>query len=110
MSYRPVKMCIPAIDENDARAANPKLNGNTFDTYFTIATKIRELSAEIGQPVNQLAINWLVNQHAVTSVISGGQTVEHVTQNAAAASWDLSNDVMALITQILVPYQASGLV
>ena len=98
------------FDENDARAANPKLTGNTFDTYFTIATKIRKLSAEIGQPVNQLAINWLINQDAVTSVIAGGQTVEHVTQNAAAASWDLSNDVIALIDQILAPHQVSGLV
>jgi len=55
-----------------------------------------------------LAINWLINQDAVTSVIAGGQTVEHVTQNAAAASWDLTNDVMALIDQILAPHQASG--
>jgi len=43
-------------------------------------------------------------------VIAGGQTVEHVTQNAAAASWDLSNDVIALIDQILAPHQVSGLV
>ena len=98
------------FDENDARAANPKLNGNTFDAYFTIATEICELAAAIGQPVNQLAINWLINKDAVTSVISGGQTVQHVTQNAAAASWDLSNDVITLIDQILAPHRVSGLV
>ena len=98
------------FDENDARAENPNLNGNTFDTYFTIATEIHNLSAKIGRPLNQLAINWLVNQDAVTSVISGGQTVEHVTQNAAATSWDLTNDVVVLIEQILAPYQVSGLV
>jgi len=97
------------FDHNDVRAANPKLNGELFTVYFEIAQALRAFAREIGRPLSHLAINWLAAQDAVTSVIAGGQTVQHVTQNAAAVAWDLTPEMSDQIEQILAPYDAKGL-
>lgn len=44
----------------------------------------------------------------MTSVIAGGQTVQHFTQNAAAVAWDLTPEMSDQIEQILAPYDAKG--
>lgn len=92
------------FDENDVRSANPKLSGDAFKTYFDISEKLRAFAREIGKPLNQIAINWLINQPAVTSVICGAQIIEHVEQNVGSVSWDLTISMMERIEEILAPY------
>jgi len=93
------------FDENDVRAANPKLNGELFKQYYAIREKLVAFAKEIGHPLSQVAINWMIHQDAVTSVICGAQTVEHVEQNVASVTWDLTEDMLAEIDQILEPYR-----
>jgi aryl-alcohol dehydrogenase-like predicted oxidoreductase len=95
------------FDSKDVRAANPKLTGEAFKTYFEISEKLRTFAREIGRPLGQVAINWLINREAVASVICGAQTPEHVEENAGSASWDLTADMMAHIETILAPYEAA---
>lgn len=97
------------FDDHDVRAANPKLNGDLFAVYFEIAQALRAFAREIGRPLSHVAINWLATQDAVTSVIAGGQTVQHVTQNADAVAWDLTAEMVGQIEAILAPYHARGL-
>lgn len=97
------------FDEHDVRATNPKLNGEAFEAYFEAADGLRSFAAEIGHPLSHLAINWLVSQEAVTSVIAGGQTPAHVTQNAEAVSWDLTHEMVERIDAILAPYKERNL-
>jgi aryl-alcohol dehydrogenase-like predicted oxidoreductase len=97
------------FDENDARAANPKLVGETFNTYFAVSEKLREFAREIGKPLSQIAINWLINQAAVTSVICGAQTPQHVEENVGSTRWDLTDEMMDSIARILQPYRAAKL-
>jgi aryl-alcohol dehydrogenase-like predicted oxidoreductase len=92
------------FDAQDVRSANPKLNGQLFETYYGIRAELLAFAAEIGKPLSQVAINWLVNQEAVTSVICGAQTIAHVEENAASTSWDLTPDMLAAIEGILQPY------
>jgi aryl-alcohol dehydrogenase-like predicted oxidoreductase len=96
------------FDEHDARAANPKLVGDTFKTYFEISEKLRAFAQEIGKPLSQLAINWLINQPAVTSVICGAQNTAHVEQNVGSVAWELTDEMMARIAEILQPYRDAG--
>ena len=92
------------FDANDVRSENPKLNGELFDEYFAMAEKLKRFAEEIGHPLTQVAINWLINQEAVTSVICGAQTAVHVSENAASCNWDLTPDMMAQIENILAPH------
>lgn len=92
------------FDENDVRSANPKLNGETFQTFYHIREKLLTFAAKIHKPLSQIAINWLIAQPQVTSVICGAQTVAHIEENAAAASWELTPEMLAEIEQILQPH------
>lgn len=92
------------FDEHDVRAANPKLSGEQFKTFYQIREELKAFADEIGKPLSQVAINWLINQEAVTSVICGAQIVEHVEQNAASASWELTAEMVDRIEAILQPH------
>jgi aryl-alcohol dehydrogenase-like predicted oxidoreductase len=94
------------FDEHDVRSANPKLNGERFQTYFAIRQQLVALTQDIGRPLSQVAINWLIAQPEVTSVICGAQTVAQIEENAGSASWTLTPDVMDAIERILQPHQA----
>ncbi len=51
--------------------------------------------------MNELAIAWLLAQPQVASVISGATRLEHVTKNAKAADWELSDEDLVTIRTIL---------
>ena len=101
---------IGNFDENDVRIDNPKLVGEAFKQYFEISEKLRAFAREIDKPLNQIAINWLVNQPAVTSIISGAQTIEHVEQNIGSVAWELTAEMETQIENILQPYKSAGLI
>jgi aryl-alcohol dehydrogenase-like predicted oxidoreductase len=92
------------FDDRDARAANPKLNGELFARYYAISRELRELARAWGRPLAQLAINWLIAQPAVTSVIAGAQTVAHIAENGAAADWTLTPAMLSEIDAVLAPH------
>lgn len=94
------------FDANDVRSANPKLNGEPFKLYYQIREQLLVLAAEIGKPLSQVAINWMINQDAVTSVICGAQTAAHIEENAGSVSWTLTPEMMSRIETILQPYHA----
>ncbi len=98
------------FDEQDVRSANPNLVGDKFRQYFEIAERLNAFAQEIGKPLNQVALNWLINQEAVTSIISGAQTVEHVEQNVGSVTWVLTEDMMQQIAGIISPYQEAGVI
>lgn len=92
------------FDSQDVRSANPKLNPPLFETYYSIRGALLAFASEIGKPLSQVAINWLIEQPAVTSVICGAQTVAHIEENAASVSWTLTPDMLTEIDRILQPY------
>ena len=93
------------FDKNDVRSANPKLVGDTFNTYFEISEKLRAFAQEINRPLSQIAINWLVNQKAVTSIICGAQIPEHVEENVGSVAWELTDGMTARLAEILDSYR-----
>ena len=98
------------FDENDVRSENPKLNGEAFPVYFEMSERLRAFARRIGRPLSQVAINWLIRQDVVASVISGGQIPDHVEENAGSASWTLTDEMVDEIEALLAPYKDAGLV
>ena len=62
---------------------------------------LTKFALDHGRQMNELAIAWLMAQPQVASVISGATTLDHVTQNAAASNWVLSQSDLDEINQIL---------
>ncbi|MCP4167876.1 MAG: aldo/keto reductase [Chloroflexi bacterium] len=89
------------FDEHDIRSNNPKLRGELFQNYFEKRKRLDSFAQQIGKPLHQVAINWLIAHPAVTSIICGAQTAEQVQQNIESVSWQLSEDMLTEIDTIL---------
>lgn len=76
--------------------------GGTFasEARYAIVEKLAEYGESRGRTVLDLAIGWLADQPAVTSVIAGVTRPEQLAQNVAAGSWDPSPEQLAAIRAI----------
>jgi myo-inositol catabolism protein IolS len=68
--------------------------GHEKETFAAIA-RIGRLAASLGEPMERVALAWLLRQPGVATVIAGARSPEQVRDNAAAAALDLSNDTVA---------------
>ncbi|MBF0483464.1 MAG: aldo/keto reductase [Candidatus Omnitrophica bacterium] len=86
----------PTLEGSDAR--------NFFYKYykgekFEQVTKLLEKLREFKRPLNQIAINWLLAQSGVSSVLVGARNAEQVKQNVEATTWTLSDNEIKIIKQ-----------
>lgn len=89
------------FSKDDIRNANPKLVGPAFKRYFEGAEQIKAIAREYGKPMNEVALNWLRQKPAVTSIIGGAASVEQLEQNIHCTTWDIGQEMMEKIDQVL---------
>jgi aryl-alcohol dehydrogenase-like predicted oxidoreductase len=77
-------------------------SGHEELTFSTVA-KIKEIAEEIGQPMADVALAWLLSRPAVASVIAGGRNSLQTQQNAKAAELVLSDDTLQRLDQVTEP-------
>lgn len=69
---------------------------------FKVLSNLEEFAREKGYTMVELAINWLLADECVSSVIAGATSIEQVKANSKAADWQLSagdkKDVDAILT------------
>lgn len=70
---------------------------------FAAIQRIAALCDEIGQPMAQVALAWLLYQPGVPSVLAGARSVRQIQQNAAAAEVKLAEDVLQQLDAITQP-------
>ena len=56
--------------------------------------EVKKISLEIGRPIAQTAVNWILQRTGVTTAIVGARTPEQVAVNAGAGGWDLAKDAI----------------
>ncbi|MDD3428465.1 MAG: aldo/keto reductase [Oscillospiraceae bacterium] len=96
------------FSSHDIRNANPKLVGKNFTVYLEAARKIKALADEINRPMNELALNWLRQKPEVTSIIGGASTVQQLQDNICCTTWEITDEQMQKINEILVPFKSMG--
>lgn len=67
--------------------------GNEAETFAAI-DQLRAICDDIGQPMAQVSLAWLLAQPAVTSVIAGARNRRQMEANAGAADLTLSDEVI----------------
>ena len=83
-------------------AGSPNMGNRYFnDDNWSLLGKLQSFAGERGHTVAELAFSWLLGNPVVPSVIAGATKPEQVTANAQAAGWQLSDDEMAEIRQML---------
>lgn len=65
-----------------------------LEKAFTILDVLNDIAAERNKTISQIAINWLLNKPAVTSVILGIRKPAQLTDNIGASGWKLSDEEM----------------
>ncbi|KUK21001.1 MULTISPECIES: aldo/keto reductase [Pseudothermotoga] len=85
----------------DVRSANPKLSGEEFKKYIGVVRKLMEISREIGKPLSQVSINWLLKHEAITSIIAGATNPSHIEENVKALDWEMDDEVYRHIEKII---------
>jgi myo-inositol catabolism protein IolS len=81
------------------RSADSRHGGPGFEAEtFAAIDAIRDICEEIGQPMEQVALAWLLRQPAVTSVIAGARSAQQMYSNAKAGDLVLSDDVVSRLT------------
>lgn len=70
---------------------------------FAALSEIRRIADELGHPMANVALAWLVAQPAVTSVIIGARRVDQLQRNLAAVDIALPNDALSALNEATQP-------
>jgi aryl-alcohol dehydrogenase-like predicted oxidoreductase len=70
------------------------------DEVFAALEQIRALCAEIGQPMANVALAWLLHRPGVASVLAGARRPEQIRQTALAADLALAPEVLARLDEV----------
>jgi aryl-alcohol dehydrogenase-like predicted oxidoreductase len=70
------------------------------ERLFDVVDVMREIAADHGVSVAQIALSWLLHQPVVTSVIIGAKTEEQLADNLAAVDVSLSNDELSRLEAV----------
>ncbi|MFS8543483.1 MAG: aldo/keto reductase, partial [Limnochordales bacterium] len=70
---------------------------------FDAVERLEALAREVGKSISQVALNWLLQQPAVTAPIIGPRTMEHLEDNLGALGWALSREHLDAIDRIVPP-------
>ncbi len=94
------------FSKSDIRNENPKFAPEAFKPYFECYEQLRTYTdAEIGRPINEVAINWLRQIPEVTSIIGGASSLEQLKKNVESVEWDITGEQMAKINEIIAPFE-----
>ena len=86
---------------NDVRVNNPKLSGDAFTTIFKMVNELKSVAEEIGKPLYELALKWLMEKRQVTSIIAGVKDANQVSANLKSVEWEIPNSVKIKINEIV---------
>jgi aryl-alcohol dehydrogenase-like predicted oxidoreductase len=91
------------LGENPERGMEAWKARNDNPDTWTVIHAVERIAAAHGVSPSQVALAWLVDRPAVTSVILGARTTEQLADNLAAADLQLSTDEVNQLTRVSQP-------
>lgn len=91
---------VKALDANDFRNNNPKMQGDNFTDNLARLEEIKKIAAEYSVTPAQLALAWLVAQGDNIIPIPGSRKTSRVDENLAALQVTLSQETLAKLDDI----------
>lgn len=86
--------------DDDWRAQATAFTGDAFERNLAAVEQLKELAADRGAQVGQLAIAWVLSQPGVHVAIVGARSDRNIEASAAAADLELTEDDLAAIEEI----------
>jgi aryl-alcohol dehydrogenase-like predicted oxidoreductase len=86
---------------DDWRSHSPDFQGDAFTRNLHAVAELEELAnRDLGAPVSQLAVAWALANPAVRVAIIGTRSAGHADDAVAAASLELTGDLLSRIDEI----------
>ena len=82
-----------------------RLSDRLNDDALAVVESLVAFAERHGHSILDLAFAWLLAKSPVTSVIAGAMSAEQLRQNVRAASWQMTEDLVAKVDE-LVPSEA----
>jgi myo-inositol catabolism protein IolS len=76
---------------------------NAIGLSFAVVEELRVVAGDLGEPMADVALAWLLARPGVTSVIAGMRTPEQSRQNARAADLSLGPDIVERLERASQP-------
>lgn len=97
---------------NNARRSNKQASSMKFwpvdeEKGFEIVEQLERIGNNYGKTIAQTAINWLLSQPAISSVIIGASHILQLEENSGASGWQLIPDDVQFLDNIskpVIPY------
>jgi len=94
------------LGEDPARGMEAYGPRNAQERTWRVIEAVRQVADERGVPMSQVALAWVADRPAVTSVILGARTLEQLDDNLGAAGLHLSAKEAELLTEASTPLVA----
>jgi aryl-alcohol dehydrogenase-like predicted oxidoreductase len=78
------------LSAEDWRSRYPLFQAGTFEKVLDLVDQLAALARRYDRPVGQLALNWLIGQPGITSVLTGARRPAQVDENVGALDWTLT--------------------
>jgi aryl-alcohol dehydrogenase (NADP+) len=91
------------LGENPQRGMEAYAPRNAQERTWQVIDAVRQVAAERGASMSQVALAWVADRPAVTSVILGARTLEQLDDNLGAAELHLSEKETELLTEASAP-------
>ena len=97
---------LAALAIDDHRRRSPDFHDPQFTATLQLVDKLKEIAKRYGKTCAQLAISWVLRRPEITAAIAGARRPDQITETAPASDWDLSQQDINEIEQLLVQRQA----
>lgn len=89
------------FDPKDGRTKYPMFQGEEWLKNQDLVDDLREIAADVGRTVSQLAINWTISQPGITSALCGAKRASQIEDSAGAMGWELTAEQRARVEAAL---------
>lgn len=101
--YRKGKLLPDGARRSNRQASSMKYWPVDEDKGFEIVEQLNKTASKYGKTIAQVALNWLLQKPAITSVIIGARNNVQLLENIAASGWSLSNEDIVVLDKISAP-------
>jgi aryl-alcohol dehydrogenase-like predicted oxidoreductase len=93
-----------SLGPDDHRSKDPKFAEPLLGIHLDLVEGLKPLARQHGRTVAELAIAWVLRRPEVTSAIVGARRPDQIEGTAAAGDWQLSDELIAQIEQLLAQH------
>ena len=77
-----------------------RFTANLSGDVASVLEAVRDIAAERGKTMAQVALNWLLSRPEITVAISGSDTIEQLDDNLGALGWELGKEELARLDDV----------